>query len=122
MFYLLEDNRIINSSSLPVDWRPYQITFDNDTMVVSLWCPDPRERKQFNIISKSENVYDLIDWNKDLVEVLLPEDTIILQCKFNKIAFTAGDYKYESILTIYKPDKKGNFIRVWKGNKRLCLS
>ena len=122
MFYLLEDNRIINSNSLPVDWRLYQITFDNDTMVVSLWCPDPRDRKQFNIISKSENVYDLIDWNKDLVEVLLPEDTMILQCKFNKIAFTAGDYKYESILAIYKPDKKGNFIRVWKGTKRLCLS
>ena len=120
MFYLLEDNRIVNSDNLPVDWKLYQITFDEDKMVVLLWCPDPRERQQFNIISQSENVIDLIDWEKDLVEVLQPSDTIILQCKYNKVVFMTGAYKYEHIIAIYKPNRKGNFIREWKGNRRSC--
>lgn len=115
MFYLLENNKIIDGDSLPVDWKPYQITFNNDAMVVSLWCPDPRECKQFNIISQSESVLDLIDWNKDLVEVLLPADTIILQCKINRVSFMVGEYKYKHIVGIYKPDTKGNFIKAWKG-------
>lgn len=120
MFYLLEDNKIVNSDSLPVDWKLYQTTFDEDNMVVLLWCPDPRDRKQFNIISQSENIYDLIDWNKDLVEVLLQADSIVLHCKFNKVAFMVGDYKYNSIVAIYKKDKNGNFIRAWKGSRRAC--
>jgi hypothetical protein len=120
MFYLLENNKIIDGDNLPVDWKLYQITFDTDTMVVSLWCPDPRERKQFNIVGQSESVLDLIDWDKDLVEVLVPADTIVLQCKFNKLAFVVGEYKYKSIVAIYKKDKNGNFIRAWKGSRRAC--
>lgn len=115
MFYLLEDNRLIDRNDPPIDWKHWQVNFDEENKQITLWCPDPRERKQFNIISQSESILDLIDWNADLVEVLLPLDTIILQCKVHKVSFMVGEYKYKHIIGIYKPDSKGNFIRAWKG-------
>ncbi len=115
MYYLLKDNRIINSDDQPVDWRHWQVNFDEENKQITLWCPDPRDRQLWDIKDQSESVLDLIDWNTDLVEVLLPADTIILQCKINRVSFMVGEYKYKHIIGIYKPDSKGNFIRAWKG-------
>ena len=126
MFYLLEDNRIIDSNSLPIDWRPYQITFDNDTMVVSLWCPDPRERKQFNIISKSENVFDLIEAGDLVTQKKMFDceeiDNISLVCgKDDKLikCFYCTIFE-DKVCAIYKPNSKGDYIKVWekRGNKK----
>ena len=116
MYYLLNDNRIIDSNDLPVEWKHWQVNFDEKNKQITLWCPDPRDRQLWDIKSQSESVFDLIDWSTDLVEVLLPLDTIILQCKINKVAFMVGEYKYKHIIGIYKLDSKGNFIRAWKGN------
>ena len=115
MYYLLNDNRIIDSNDLPVDWKPYQVNFDEKNKLITLWCPDPRDRKLFEIKDQSKSVLDLIDWNTDLVEMLLPADTRVLQCKIHRISFMVGEYKYKHFIGIYKPDSKGNFIKAWKG-------
>lgn len=115
MYYLLNDNRIIDSNDLPVDWKYYQVKFDEENRQITLWCPDPRDRQSFEIKDQSESVLNLIDWNTDLVEMLLPADTRVLQCKVHRVSFMVGEYKYKNIIGIYKPDSKGNFIKSWKG-------
>lgn len=117
MFYLLEDNRIIDSQI------PYahakSLPFWEDK-VGHLRAKDRIGKsyqvfKYDKIINRSENVFDLIDWNNDLVRLTFKDrESFIAHCKINKSEFNDGFYDVEWISAIYKPDKKGNYIKVWE--------
>ena len=117
MFYLLEDNRIIDSQI------PYahakSLPFWED-LVGHLRAKDRLGKsyqvfKYDKIIKKSENVFDLIDWNNDLVRLTFTDgESFIVHCKINKSEFNVGFYDVEWISAIYKPDNKGNYIKVWE--------
>lgn len=81
MYYLLEDNIIINE--LPLQ-----------TVII---------KKQ------SENVFDLIE-QEDLIKIKMGDTFSILEvCRIN-----GGVSGMKHIYAIYKPDSKGNFIKVWE--------
>ena len=83
MFYLLEDNRIIEE--LPLQ-----------TVIVK---------------NQSKNVFDLIDWEEDLV---MTANGQIHHCSWlancSKKYYMNGGW----ITAIYKPDEEGNYIKVWE--------
>lgn len=116
MFYLLEeDNRIIydeeilneykkrgNFSNLKtkINKNELQLIYINDRDISCIVHIVGKIKKQ------SENVYDLIDREKDLVEI---EGQIIMA------KHISGDIsKMSGISAIYKPDANGNYIKVWE--------
>ena len=108
MFYLLEDNRIIDSQI------PYahakSLPFWEDK-VGHLRAKDRIGKsyqvfKYDKIIKRSENVLDLINKKEDLVKI---DGQIIMAKTIN------GDLRNLSgISAIYKPNRKGNYIKVWE--------
>lgn len=108
MFYLLEDNKIINSK----DYWEYAIGIDKDGKT----CYRVEIKKQ------SENVFDLIEIG-DLVKYERYDDDkfyteevfgIINTGKFIEVETTTAFVGEESFLAIYKLDEKGNYIKVWE--------
>ena len=58
---------------------------------------------------QSENVYDLIEQN-DLIKIKMIDTFSILEvCRIN-----GGVSGMKHITAIYKPDEKGNYIKVWE--------
>lgn len=87
MYYLLEDNRIIEE--LPLQ-----------TVIVK---------------NQSKNVFDLIDWEEDIIRITWSDGkSFILYCDISKSDFSDGYYSLDWITAIYKPDEKGNYIKVWE--------
>lgn len=99
MFYLLKDNRIIDSQKEDVYAKEYQghkWLFKNNEHKTCLGL----------IKSQSENVFDLINKKEDLVKI---DGQIVMAKTIN------GDLRNLSgISAIYKPDDKGNYIKVWE--------
>lgn len=107
MFYLLDDNRLIDSKIEDV----YVNDFQN-----SLWLHNNGKYKG-DVIGKikkqSENIYDLIDWEEDLVKSRM--NNIIWQCYvLNQISDISEQIKYKTIIAIYKPNSNGGYIKVWE--------
>lgn len=117
MFYLLENNRIIDSQ-IPyryAKWLPFWGTKDG-----CLFAKD-REGKLYHviannkIINQSENVFDLVNCCQDLIET--EEGQFYKPLKLQIDSFVV---KYDccvlfnGIKAIYKPDGKGNYIKVWE--------
>ena len=117
MFYLLEDNRIIEwNGDCIIKEVPKNINgvykmkkciiFKSETI------------KDVFVKKQSGNVFDLIDWNNDLVRLTFKDGkSLIVYCNINKSEFNDGFYDVEWISAIYKPDKKGNYIKVWERKK-----
>ena len=116
MFYLLENNRIIDSQI------PYahakSLPFWEDK-VGHLRVKDRIGKsyqvfKYDKIIKRSENVLDLIE-EGDLVRVL---NTIVKveEIMKNTVMATALNVPFDVTMidAIYKPDDKGNYIKVWE--------
>ena len=104
MYYLLEDSRIVSSEidDLVVYSEGQVKLYFEDGIYEDNDKHNNYMYSYFNIINQSENVIDLIDWTNDLIEVLLPlNNTIVLQCKVNKVNFIVGKYKYKHIIAIY---------------------
>lgn len=61
--------------------------------------------------NQSENVYDLINWNEDLIKV----NDNIYECRvlpnWRLTILSENNYLVDAI---YKPDEKGNYIKVWE--------
>ena len=113
MFYLLEDNRIIDSNNFPYEWKFYTVLISEKDEKIILHCRDPRERKKYEIKKQSENVFDLIDWEEDLVKSRM--NNMIWQCYvLNQISDISEQIKYKTIIAIYKPNSKGDYIKVWE--------
>lgn len=108
MFYLLYDNRIIDSQKEDVYVYEFQI---------HKWLHKNNEHKTcFGLLkNQSENVFDLIDWNNDLIRLTFKDGhRLIVYCDINKCEFNNGYYDFEWISAIYKPDGEGNYIKVWE--------
>lgn len=103
MYYLLEDNRIIDSENEDVYVNEYQ---------GHKWLHKNNEHKTCLgfIKNQSENVYDLIDWEKDLVRV----DDAIHHCKYFHRDLREEYIENKWFNAIYKPDEEGNYIKVWE--------
>lgn len=121
MFYLLEDNRIIDSNNLPACWRWYKaIKFDEENKKISFICPDPRDRHSFKIKKQSENVFDLIETGDLVAQKKMfgceEIDNISLVCsKDDKLinCFYCAIFE-DKVCAIYKPNSKGDYIKVWE--------
>lgn len=126
MYYLLEDNRIIDRLSIREDLDlPFEVDFyvGKDEIVLTI---DHNYFEHISIIKKAENLLDLIE-KGDLIKSYRYEsrdendgydinnvDRVekgragILIAGFN--VFVSND----DILAIYKPDANGNYIKVWE--------
>ena len=105
MYYLLESNRIIDTNEVLNSGIQIKIKVSGDSKVLYLigWFG---ERFFGTIKKQSENVYDLIDKKQDLIKI----DGQIIMAKT-----ILGDVRNLSgISAIYKPDAKGDYIKVWE--------
>lgn len=108
MFYLLEDNRIIDEDERA---KKGQIIYVVDNY---LHCTSLYEKKWLGKIKKqSENVFDLIELEEDLVRV----DDIVCHCKYSPKLLREEHIKRKWVNAIYKPDANGNYIKVWEKKK-----
>lgn len=105
MYYLLEDNRIIQRDRLE-HWEEKGFLHDH-------------YKTYGKIKKKSENVFDFIEvgdlvrfnWGYEIGEVT----TTQFHNEWKRITVGKRDGVYdENILAIYKPDKQGNYIKVWE--------
>lgn len=115
MFYLLEDNRIIDSRIPYTSNFPYWEVKDNRLYAKSKNDKIVRPCNENEIKKQSENVFDLIEVG-DLVKFRYGK--IIELCDFqdnaNNFVNYLKDCLPEKILAIYKPDANGNYIKVWE--------
>ena len=102
MFYLLEDNTIIDDKKLNVRVNEYQGK--------QFLARDSKNRYSLGKIkNQSEKVFDLIDWEQDLVKH--SANDLIWHCV---ILYQTSDISAIDVTAIYKPDSKGNYIKVWE--------
>lgn len=115
MYYLLENNRIIDSEISYTTNFPYWEVKDNRLYAKSKNNKIVRPYNENEIKKQSENVYDLIDWDKDLVRIAWSDKrSFIIDCTINKSDFNDEYYSLEWINAIYKQDANGNYIKVWE--------
>lgn len=108
MYYLLEDNRIIDTSKAlhNVDEIIIEENENEKYLYLVGWLG-----KHFcgKIKKQSENVYDLIE-NEDLIKIRFGDSFNILEaCHIG-----GGVNGMTNITTIYKPDSNGNYIKAWE--------
>ena len=123
MFYLLEDNRIIEIDNAEFNVYGLLRVYEETGFHILLKLDGTAVKYTDYFVKKqSENVYDLIEVG-DLVKFYRyiggarTERTIISQVcnNFDGSTFTFGDFTFHcDILAIYKPDEKGNYIKVWE--------
>ena len=115
MFYLLENNRIIDSNTLFTKNIPLWEVKDNLLFAKSKNGKLIKPYKYNAIKNQSENVFDLIDWNNDLIRLTFKDGhRLIVYCDISKCEFNDGYYDVEWISAIYKLNEKGNYIKVWE--------
>ena len=115
MFYLLENNRIIDSNVSYTKALPF---WEEKEGRLFAKCKSGKSYQVFKydkIIKRSENVLDLIDWNNDLIRLTFKNGhRLIVYCDISKCEFNDGYYDVEWISAIFKPDDEGNYIKVWE--------
>lgn len=102
MYYLTENNEIISDE---------QIKKIKGACLVSTTLYDDEFQVIGRIKKQSDNVFDLIDRENDLVKIEL------LDGYFNIIGVKTlnGNWKEnDRISAIYKPNEKGDYIKVWE--------
>ncbi len=121
MFYLLENNRIIDSNNPPIHWKYLKVIIDEDNKNICVFCKDTSEAEFYTIVDKKENIFDLTKCG-DLIKFqqTLTFNNIVLEqfvlLNENNIEHLLNTWQcsYSDILAIYKPDEKGNYIKVWE--------
>lgn len=117
MFYLLEDNRIIDSQ-IPYAHAKSLPFYEDKTGHLRVKDRIGKSYQVFKydkIINRSENVFDLVICCQDLIET--EEGQFYKPLKLQIDSFVV---KYDccvlfnGIKAIYKPDGKGNYIKVWE--------
>ena len=110
MYYLLENNEIVNSDVFSV-WLEEKSKTDEDYNITSKEFIEAHISK---VIKQSENVFDLIDREKDLLKIGVLGYPNIMEAKSIN-----GSFKdMHNILAIYKPNQKGDFIKAWESEKQ----
>lgn len=125
MFYLLENNRIIDSNTLFTKNIPLWEVKDNLLFAKSKNGKLIKPYKYNAIKNQSENVFDLIeegDLIKDdnrVYEVREIDDGKDYDGRKSVISQPAMFRHWEwKIEAIYKPDGKGNYIKVWERKEK----
>lgn len=113
MFYLLYDNRIIDSNVSYTKVLPF---WEEKEGRLFAKCKSGKSYQVFKydkIKKQSENVFDLIE-EGDLVENFSTISQVIKI--INNTVITSLDIPFDVslIIKIYKPDEKGNYIKVWE--------
>lgn len=113
MFYLLEDNRIIDSEELKRKLHfDAKVGIIDNELIVTLEN-FPIFRSESKIKKQSENVFDLIDWEEDLVKH--KTNIFVWHCSvLNQTSDISEHIKNKTITAIYKPNEKGDYIKVWE--------
>lgn len=112
MFYLLEDNRIIKYS----EKFSHIFCYENRKGLLYKVFSDKnygKNRKIGKIKKQSENVYDLIDLENDIVKYKFREEDIISKAVDASLSYIIGSYP-EDVIAIYKPNSNGDYIKVWE--------
>lgn len=114
MYYLLEDNRIVDRLSIREDLDlPFEIDFyvGKDEIVLTI---DNIYFEHISIIKKAENAWGLIDWNTDLARINIDDESLIVSGKGAESDLRDGFFDVEWINAIYKPNSKGDYIKAWE--------
>lgn len=111
MYYLLEDNRIVDSENIR-ELVPFEmdISIEKNKILLSF---NNLIMNTIKIIKQSPIVYDLIDKENDLVKYNFNGDYVISRAVNASLSYIIGSYP-ESVIAIYKPDEFGNYIKVWE--------
>lgn len=113
MFYLLEDNRIIDSEELKRKLHlDAKLGIIDNELIVTLEN-FPIYRSESKIKKQSENVYDLIE-KGDLVKTIVDLIYQVVMIAKNTIIAPQWAFDLAVVTAIYKPDEKGNYIKVWE--------
>ena len=110
MYYLLENNNIIDSENLPKNWEIFNISFDR--MYVKIF-EDIIITLTFDIKKQSENVFDLVE-KGDLVNTIVDSIYQVVIIAKNVVIAPQEAFDLAVVTAIYKPDSKGNYIKVWE--------
>lgn len=120
MFYLLENNRIIDSNMLFTKNIPLWEVKDNLLFAKSKNGKLIKPYKYNAIKNQSENVFDLIE-EGDLLYMPFDCNGMVVhrfdmfKCyKYNAFHCSIHIVHEKGIFAIYKPDDKGNYIKVWE--------
>ena len=110
MYYLLENNRIIDSENYK---EPYILSKDiiRNREVLFLTSFKDQVLVQGPIKKQSENVFDLIDWKNDLVRVNDRFYGCDVMSKVRRQILEENNYLIDAI---YKPNSNGDYIKVWE--------
>ena len=127
MYYLLENGKIIDSRISYTANFPYWEIKDNCLFAKSKNDKLVRPYNKNKIKKQSENVYDLIEKDKDLIKYKYSIDEIKFEIVTSLCESPDGIKtgslltKYSNriipffkVLSIYKPDANGNYIKVWE--------
>lgn len=130
MFYLLEDNRIIDSEQYIENLlSPLIVGKDTEKGYEYLYFINEDQAYYLGKVKKqSKNVFDLVEVG-DLIKcdrcdgvfevsdinLFDEEDKEIYECDKSFISYPADEEHLETeISTIYKPNSKGDYIKVWE--------
>lgn len=113
MFYLLENNRIIDSEISYTTNFPYWEVKDNRLYAKSKNDKIVRPYNENKIKTQSENVYDLIE-KGDLVKTIVDSIYHVIIVQKNTIFAPQCFFDLAVVNAIYKPDANGNYIKVWE--------
>ena len=127
MYYLLENNKIIDSRISYTANFPYWEIKDNCLFAKSKNDKFVRPYNENKIKKQSENVFDLIEIGQDLVRVKGNSHNcneniyrVVEICflsgliGFSVLGFALVKTEFDNVLAIYKPDSEGNYIKVWE--------
>lgn len=135
MYYLLEDNRIIDSTNEKdisrLKWD-YNCNFHNEKIYFykprnnynckeacgkkgsfCIGCKDAFKAKFNKIKNQSENVFDLIE-KGDLVNTVFDLIYQVVIIAKNVVIAPQWAFDLAVVTAIYKPDSEGNYIKVWE--------
>lgn len=121
MYYLLENNRIIKLDNAKFSEYGLLKVYEETGKVTTLKLDGTIERYTGYFVKKqSENVYDLIE-NGDLLKYKDRFDGIVcldivkeVDTKLKTIQLTTNLIKYHEVISFYKPNSKGDYIKVWE--------
>lgn len=124
MYYLLENNMILSDKQCNkyINYEDknnqYVIFEDNEngniTSIdfVNNYVPVNKFYSISKIKNQSENIWDLVDRENDLLKLVLLNDYVnIIQAKS-----VNGKFEDLNFCAIYKPNSKGDYIKVWERN------
>lgn len=122
MYYLLEDNRIIydeeilnefkkrgnfNNLKTKINKNELQLIYINDKDISCI------VHRVGNIKKQSENVFDLVE-KGDLVNTIVDSIYQVVIIAKNVVIAPQWAFDLAEVTAIYKPDSKGNYIKVWE--------